>query len=79
MYRRHEVGWIEVQEDESWKIVFQGNANEQNLAKNPNCKWAWKQLKQRFSTLEEAQKHIKENNKTFFALLYRGIQDGTVF
>lgn len=77
MYKRIEVGIIKMDMDGKHKIIFRGNATEETLKRNPNCRWAWMNIKRRFNTQQEAMDFITSNAYDFFEVLFDDIKNGT--
>lgn len=77
MYKRIEVGSIKMGMDGRYKIRFMGNASEESLKHNSNCRWAWMTLKRRFDTQQEAMDYIISNAAEFFDVLFDDIKNGT--
>lgn len=77
MHKRIEIGNIVMDMEGRYKIIFKGNADEEQLKCNPNCRWAWKTLKLRFDTEMSAMDFIKANAREFFEVLFDDIKNGT--
>lgn len=77
MYKRIEVGSIKMDMDGKYKIIFRGNASEDTLKRNPNCRWAWMTIKKRFLSQQEAMDFITSNATEFFDVLFDDIKNST--
>lgn len=74
MYKRIEVGSIRMDMEGKYKVIFMGNASEEALKRNPNCRWAWKTLTLRFKSQQCAMDFIKANAREFFDVLFDDIK-----
>jgi hypothetical protein len=68
-YKKVEVGYFSKKYREG-KDVFRVNfkvwKNENDLEKEPNCKWKWVTFKKEFFSLEEAKMWINEIKETIW-------------
>lgn len=77
MYKRIEVGVIKMDNNEKYKITYQGNALKEELKHNPNYRWTWRTIIRRFDTQQDAMDFITSNATDFFNVLFDDIKNGT--